>query len=61
MSTPEQHAGEPEQRSSIKVVRNSKGDPQWEVKVVEGADAHELDRIRGLAVAQHNALREEMA
>ena len=43
-------------QSKIKLVRNAKGDPQWEITVVEGADAAELDRIRGIALAQFQAL-----
>jgi hypothetical protein len=50
-----------DQRSKIKVTRNSKGDPQWEATVVEGADPAELERIRGLAVEQYHALARELS
>ena len=56
MSAPEQQ----EQRSSIKVVLNAKHEPQFEVKVYAGETGEELDRIRGLAVAQHNHLVQEL-
>lgn len=47
-----------EQRSSVKLTLNAKGDPQVEVRVYEGADAEELERIRRLAVQQFSeALR----
>ena len=52
---------EQEQRSSIKVTRNAKGDPQWEVKVVEGSTNESLDEIRRIAVNQYTALRVELA
>lgn len=50
----------PFQQSKIKLTRNAKGDPQWEVTIVEGADEAELTRIRELALAQHNALLEAL-
>lgn len=60
MSTSEQH--EPvEQRSSIKVIRNAKGEAQWEVKVVEGSTGADLDALRSIAVTQHQALVRELA
>lgn len=49
-----------EQRSSIKAVRNAKGEPQFEIKVVEGTDNMELDRIRKLAVDHYHALAREL-
>jgi hypothetical protein len=45
-----------EQRSRIKLTRNAKGDPQWEISVVDGADFDEVDRIRKIALAQFEAL-----
>lgn len=40
----------PADRSSVKMIRNAKGDLQVEVKVVEGTDAAEMDRVRQLAI-----------
>jgi hypothetical protein len=54
------HLATPEARSTVKISLNAKQDPQWEIKVVEGADPVELDRIRELAVAQHRALVREL-
>jgi len=48
-----------EPKSSIRIARTAKGDPQFEVKVYEGATAEELDRMRGLAVAEYKALNDE--
>lgn len=60
MSAPEQH--EPvEQRSSIKAVRNAKGDAQFEIKVVAGTTEPELDAMRQMAVRQYQALAQELA
>lgn len=61
MSAVERTEGELEPRSKIKVIRNAKGDPQWEISVAEGSTPEELDRIRGIAVAQHLALVRELA
>lgn len=49
-----------EQRSRVKVTRNAKGDPQWELSIVEGADEDEVNRLRRIAVAQYNALLSEL-
>ena len=46
---------EPRPLSSIKFVRNAKGDTQVEVKVVEGADATEVARIRQVAFTNYKA------
>lgn len=54
MSTPEQFG---EQKSSIEITQNAKGESQVRVKVYDGADQAELDRIRGIAVAAYNATR----
>jgi hypothetical protein len=42
------------------VTMNAKHDPQWEVKVVAGSTREELDELRAIAVAQHNALVREL-
>lgn len=55
MSTQE-HDGQVEQKSSIKVVRNAKGTPQFEAKIVSGATDAELTTLRQQAVAQYKAL-----
>lgn len=51
MSTPEQFG---EQKSSVKISMTAKGDATVEVKVYDGAEQTELDRIRGLAVSTYN-------
>lgn len=56
----EQHGEPVEQRSKVKITRNAKGDPQWEVSVVDGVDPAEMARIRTLAVEQHKALVDEL-
>lgn len=63
MATPEYAGGEPtvEQKCRIKALRNAKGEPQFEVSVVEGFDPAELERIRVAAVAQYQALARELA
>ena len=43
-------------RSSVKVTRNAKGDPQWEVKVRVGDTAVEVAEAREIALATHRAL-----
>ena len=58
---PPQPHGEPvESRSKIKITRNAKGDSQWEISVVDGVTREEIERIRGLAVEQHQALVREL-
>lgn len=57
MSTPEPII---ESKSSVKVVRNAKGEPQWEVKVVVGDDESVLNEARQIAVAQYQALGREL-
>jgi hypothetical protein len=49
-----------ESKSSVKVVRNAKGEPQWEVKVVVGDDESVLNDARRIAVAQYQALGREL-
>lgn len=58
MSTPENV--QPESKSSIKASLNAKGDPQFEIKIVEGADPTEIERLRGLAVSTFRQLRAEL-
>lgn len=63
MSADEKRAGaEPviEQKTRVKVTRNAKGDPQWEITVVEGTPDAELERVRSLAVQTHRALVREL-
>lgn len=60
----EQHfaGAEPvEPRSKVKLTRNAKGDPQWEVSVVEGADETEIQRLRMIAVDAWRALERDLA
>lgn len=54
MSAPAQELQEG--RSSVKVTRNAKGDPQWEVKVRVGDTAVEVATAREIALAEHRAL-----
>lgn len=49
-----------EQKSSIKVTRNAKGEPQFEAKVVAGATEPELTELRRLAVDQYRQLTREL-
>jgi len=46
-----------EQKSRFKITMNAKHEPQWELSVVAGETAEELDRLRLLAVSQHEQLR----
>lgn len=57
MSTPEQAT---ESKSSVAISRTAKGDPQPSVKVYEGTESGELDRIRELAVRNYLALVREL-
>jgi hypothetical protein len=50
-----------EAKSSIKVLRNAKGDPQFEIKVVEGVDEDELIRLQTLAVDRFWSLSRDLA
>jgi hypothetical protein len=45
--------------SKIKVTRNAKGEPQWEISVREDVEPGELDRLRKIAVDQYRALEQE--
>lgn len=49
-----------ESKSSIKTTLNAKHDPQFEIKIVEGTTTEEMDRLRGIAVAQFKALLAEL-
>jgi hypothetical protein len=62
MATPERENGTVivEQKSSIKAVRNSKGDAQFEVKVVAGESDEALTLMRQQAVAQYRELAKEL-
>lgn len=59
MSAPEQETFEGG-RSSVKVTRNAKGDPQWEIKVRVGDTAAEVAEAREIALATHRALEAEL-
>lgn len=43
-----------EAKSSVKISCNAKGEAQPEIKIVEGADAQEIERIRQIAVLTYN-------
>lgn len=51
---------EPAQVSRVKVVRNAKGDPQWEVVVVPDTPDEVLSAMRVQAVNQYQALVREL-
>lgn len=59
MSAPEYPSVEA--KSSIKVTRNSKGEPQFEAKVVSGATDEELTMLRRQAVHQYRELSRELS
>lgn len=44
----------------IKLIRNAKFDPQWEITVVPGADEATMDSLREAALAQDAALTEAL-
>lgn len=60
MSSAESGEVQIEQRSSIKVTRNAKGEPQWEVKVVVGDELEKLDIVHDMAVAHYKQLEREL-
>lgn len=60
MSAPEHNGEQVEQKCSIKVTRNAKGEAQWEAKVVEGFDPTELERVRLAAVELHRSLQRDL-
>jgi hypothetical protein len=47
-------------RPKVKLIRNAKGDPQWEISAVEGTDDTVLDALRASAVRQYLALEREL-
>lgn len=59
MSAPEQE-GVVEQKSSIKVTRNAKGDAQFEAKLVAGVTDPELTELRRQAVHTYQELSREL-
>ena len=62
MSTPEQQVIAPvEIGSKVKVTRNAKGDPQWEITVREDVEPGEVERLRDIAVSNYRALEQELA
>lgn len=48
-------------KNAIKAVRNAKGDPQFEIKVIDGATEAELAALRAIAVREYQALGRELA
>jgi len=57
VAEPEPRGGEPvESRSSVKLVRNAKGDTQVEVKVYVGDSQEQVDQARDLAVRAYQEL-----
>lgn len=47
-------------RSKVKLTRNAKGDPQWEVTVAEGATETDLNNLRAIAITQYKELEKEL-
>jgi len=60
MSEHEAESAQIEQRSKFKVTRNAKGDPQWEIGIVEGTTDETLNTMRRQAVEQYKALEQEL-
>jgi hypothetical protein len=58
VSTPEPNL---DSRSSVKVVRNAKGEAQFEVKVYAGDTEAELETAHRIAVARYRELEREFA
>lgn len=46
------------EKSSVKLVRNAKGDTQIEMRVVDGTPPEEMQRLRLLALAEYRQLVE---
>lgn len=59
MSTPEPQQ-EREQRTSVKVTRNAKGDAQFEWKILTGEDDAVVDALRHQAVRQYRLTADEL-
>lgn len=58
MSTPEVQT---ESKGSVKISRNAKGEPQYEVKVYAGEPELLISSARQIAVSQYRALEDELA
>lgn len=57
MSTPEAQAADAiESRSTVRLTLNAKQQPQWEIKVVDGFDDGEVNRMLHKALAMHREL-----
>ncbi|MGH2798331.1 MAG: hypothetical protein ACRDM0_11825 [Thermoleophilaceae bacterium] len=46
------------QRSKVKVTRNAKGEPQWEITVLVGEEESAIENARRIAVAMNQAMEE---
>lgn len=60
MSSQEHDGQVVEQKSSIKVTRNAKGDAQFEAKIVAGVTDGELNELRAKAVKTYQELAREL-
>lgn len=60
MSSGEHEQPAVEQKSSIKVTRNAKGDAQFEAKIVHGVTDAELTALRRQAVDTFRALSRDL-
>lgn len=47
-------------RSSVKLIRNAKGETQWELRVCVGDTEEQLNEARRIAVEQHAQLLAEL-
>lgn len=47
-------------KPKVKLIRNAKGDPQWEISAVEGATNEVLDGLRAQAIRQWRELEIEL-
>jgi hypothetical protein len=62
MSTPEHEYLPPvDSKSSVKITRNAKGDPQWEIKVRAGDTEAEVKEAQRIALAVHQDLARTLA
>lgn len=47
-------------KPKVKLIRNAKGDPQWEITVVEGTSAEQIAALRTLALHEWKELEYEI-
>lgn len=47
-------------KPKVKLIRNAKGDPQWEISAVAGVTDETLDALRASALRQYKELEHEL-